>query len=85
MRTRTRTRTMSKGAIPIPNIHPGCKVKIIDEASMRWRTVGVCFDAPNAIARMMDEHGLDQAWVFGVCGKRHVVRRPGRWGDDALS
>ena len=61
--------------LPIPNIHPGCRVRIIDYSADRpvWKTIGECFDAPNPIAELLKQHNLSGAWVFDCLGDRRYV------------
>ena len=61
--------------LPIPVIHPGCKVKVIDESGPKpvWKTIGEYFDAPNPIRDLLIKNNLDGAWVFEATGDKRYV------------
>lgn len=60
---------------PIPNVHPSCRLQVIDDSTdpPRWRTVAECFDAPNPIRREMRRHGLSQCWIVDCLGGRRLI------------
>ncbi len=53
-------------------MHPTCKVKVIDADTMKWRTIGECYDAPNPVAEVMRKAGVKTAWIVAFDGKRMV-------------
>ena len=59
-----------KKMLVIPNVHPGCRVKVIDDG--RWKTLGECLDAPNPIREIMLRNDVTVAWIFDGFGKRMV-------------
>lgn len=53
-------------SLPIPNIVPGCVIKIIDDRgeSPRWSSIGEYAYTPRAINDAMRAHQLTSCWVF---------------------
>lgn len=61
-----------RSGTPIPNVVPGCTMKVIEDVtdSLKWKVVGEPFPyTPRHINEMLIKHNLEFAWVFFAGGK----------------
>lgn len=76
---------MTKKPEPIDNLNvvPGCILQCINEATLRWDTLGEIAYTPKAINDYLKESKRDNVWVLFLGGRELWWRTEGRLAEKA--